>query len=228
MKEDHPEHPDVLAYIERIEKLEKGGDSVDQVSADELAEPFDLAAELEREGDIGGDFGAAPLDDEFQYSVDDVFSAFKKGVDQVVDEEDSATHFDLGIAYKEMGLVDDAIREFQVSSQDPNRRANCLTMVGLIHGEHGRHPEAIDSFKDALHSEGINEQEQTGLFFELALAYEALADKSEMLLYLKKVYKRDPKFRDVAARLKKLIKAASEKGDPKPPKDSNKEKISYM
>ncbi len=54
-------------------------------------------------------------DDEFQYSVEDVFSQFKKGVEETVKPEDSDTHYDLGIAYKEMGLLDDAVHEFETA-----------------------------------------------------------------------------------------------------------------
>ena len=47
---------------------------------------------------------------DFQYSVEEVFTEFKKGLEKVVKPEDVDTHYDLGIAYKEMGLLDDAHR----------------------------------------------------------------------------------------------------------------------
>lgn len=238
LKESFPEHPEVLAMAQKLERLVKGEAPVAQVTPEDLGDSFDLAAEIEREV---GDEAASPIDDEFQYSVDDVFSEFKKGVEKVVEKEDSATHFDLGIAYKEMGLIDDAISEFSVASQDGNKAVESLTMIGLCMVEKGQYSEAINRFKDALHSPGIGDQESTGLYFEMGNVYEKLEDLTEALFYFKKVYKRDNKFRDVTTRLKALVKvvggkkgddsgkASSQEGGNKAgAKSSSKDKISYM
>jgi pilus assembly protein FimV len=162
-----------------------------------------------------------------------VFSEFKKGVAKIVEKEDSATHFDLGIAYKEMGLLDDAISEFSVAAGDGSRRAGCLTMVGLCFLEKGQYSEAINRFKDALHSPHIADDQSTAVYFEMGQAYELLKDPGEALFYYKKVHKRDPKFRDVAEKLQTLVKAGavsrSEGDEPKkPPSPLPGSKISYM
>ncbi len=234
LKESFPDHPAVLEKEAKLERLQKGEAPVAQVTSEDLGESFDLAAEIERE--VGDDINSA-IDGEFQYSVDDVFSEFKKGVEKVVEKEDSATHFDLGIAYKEMGLIDDAINEFTVVSHDEGRRAGALSMIGLCLVEKGQYSEAINRFKDALHQPGISDQEATGLYFEMGSVYEQLDDLGEALFYFKKVYKRDPKFRNVIARLKALVKSA---GGKKPPggggskpsgstgSSDGKDKISYM
>jgi tetratricopeptide (TPR) repeat protein len=232
LKEHHADHPDVVALADKLVRLIKGEAPIAQVSPEDLGDSFDLAAEIERE--VGDDF-SAPIVDEFQYSVDDVFSEFKKGVEKVVEKEDSATHFDLGIAYKEMGLVDDAIAEFTVASQDNAKRAEALAMIGLCMAEKGQYSEAINRYKDALHSPGISEHEATGLYYEMGNVYQLLNDLNEATFYFKKVYKRDPKFRDVTVRLKALVKSvagkkSSDGEDAKPSNSSagSKNKISYM
>jgi tetratricopeptide (TPR) repeat protein len=226
LKESYPEHPEVQERVAKLMQLQTGETPVAQVSAEELEESFDLAAEIESE--VGDEGAPIPLDEDFQYSFDDVFSEFKKGVEKVVAKEDSSTHFDLGIAYKEMGLIDDAISEFTIASQDGGKKAAALTMVGLCLVEQGKYSDAINRFKDALHGPGISEQETTGVYYEMGRAYELLEDPAEALFYYKKVSKRDPKFRDVAARLKALGNKP-DGGGGKPPKASkNKSKISYM
>ena len=70
-------------------------------------ESFDIARELAEE--LGPAPAAGPAEDEFQYSVEDVFNQFKKGVEQTVKKEDSATHYDLGIAHW-LALVQAATR----------------------------------------------------------------------------------------------------------------------
>jgi len=54
--------------------------------------------------------------------VDAVFAQFKSAAFRSqVEETDSATHYDLGVAYKEMGLVSDALKEFSLAARDPAR-----------------------------------------------------------------------------------------------------------
>jgi len=226
LNESYPDNPEVQERVAKLMQLQTGETPVAQVSPGEPEESFDLAAEIESE--VGDEGAPIPLDEDFQYSFDDVFSEFKKGVEKVVAKEDSSTHFDLGIAYKEMGLIDDAISEFTIASQDGGKKAAALTMVGLCLVEQGKYSDAINRFKDALHGPGISEQETTGVYYEMGRAYELLEDPAEALFYFKKVSKRDPKFRDVTARIKALG-SKPDGGGGKPPKASkNKSKISYM
>lgn len=201
---EHPEHPGVLERLARLEPLLAGAAPAPAVAPEEVLGQFDLAQAISSE--VSDETFDPSMDDEYQYSVDDVLSEFKKGVAKVVAREDSATHFDLGIAYKEMGLLDDAIGEFGLAAQDPARQAEGLTMVGLCLSEKGQFSDAINRFKDALHVPGLGEEKANGLYFEMGLVYEKLKETGEALYYFKKVYKRDPRFRDVDQRLKALRK----------------------
>jgi tetratricopeptide (TPR) repeat protein len=167
-------------------------------------EGFDIARELEEE------LGAAPatpaIEDEFQYSVEDVFNQFKKGVEQTVKQEDTATHYDLGIAYKEMGLLDDAVSEFEVAlrGNDRKKEVDCLSMIGLCQMQKGAAREAIRAYQRALGSEVLSKDAAKAVHFELGSAYEAAGDREAALFHLQKVNKLDPAFREVAARVKAL------------------------
>jgi tetratricopeptide (TPR) repeat protein len=103
----------------------------------------------------------------------------------------------LGIAYKEMGLLDDAVSEFKLVMKDPTREVQCHLMIGLCCLEKGMQTEAIGHFKKGLYVEGITERESMSLYFELGQAYERLSDPREALYYYEKVLKRDPRFRNV-------------------------------
>jgi pilus assembly protein FimV len=124
--------------------------------------------------------------------------------DMAVAPEDFDTHYDLGIAYKEMGLLDEAVNEFRIVMQDPSREVQCHMMLGLIFLEQGRVPEAISQFKQGLYAERIQEREQLALYYELGNAYEKVSDTREALYYLEKVMKRDAQFRDVEQRVARL------------------------
>ncbi len=118
--------------------------------------------------------------------------------------EDCDTHYDLGIAYKEMGLLDDAIAEFRIATQNVQRQCIGETMIGLCYQEKGEGPLAIDHFKRGLLSPHRTEHEELALYFEIATAYEQFSDASEALYYYQKVEKRDPSFRNVRMRVQRM------------------------
>jgi pilus assembly protein FimV len=201
------EYPDSAALAKRIAEIRAASEGPAEELADEsfaLAEK--LAEELEEEPPAAA--GSDILD------VEQVFAQFKKGVEEQVDEADSDTHFDLGIAYKEMGLLDDAISEFQVAMRNPVRECSCNTMVGLCRMEQGRTQDAINSFRAGLHSENKNEREELALYFELANAYEILGDSNEALYFFEKVRKRDAVFRGVSQRIRKVQAAMAAASEP--------------
>src|SRR5262249_5482244 len=87
----------------------------------------------------------APTGGDLQYSVEEVFTEFKKGLERVVQRTDVDTHYDLGIAYKEMGLLDDAVHVFEVARQGSHgqpKEIDCLTMIGLLQGMRGEPQKA--------------------------------------------------------------------------------------
>lgn len=120
-----------------------------------------------------------------------------------IEEGDADTHYDLGLAYKEMGLHDEAIKAFVKALRAPHRQVNCYVMIGLCHREQGNPAEAIHSFKQGLHAEP-SERERQSIYYEIGCTYEAIGDVGEAVYYFEMVYKRDPNFADAAARLDML------------------------
>jgi len=160
---------------------------------------FEIAREL---ADEIGPSGGGAVEEEFQYSVEDVFNQFKKGVEQTVKREDSATHYDLGIAYKEMGLIDDAIHEFETSlaGNDRRKEVDCLSMIGLCQLAKGDPRGAVKAFRRALASDHLSKDAAKAIHYELASAYEDARDLEAALYYFQRVSKADPAFRDTRKR----------------------------
>jgi tetratricopeptide (TPR) repeat protein len=163
---------------------------------------FDIGKELAEELD----HGAPPPPDEFQYSVEDVFNQFKKGVAETVKAEDSDTHYDLGIAYKEMGLLDDAVHEFETAVRGSNRKKEVdgLSMVGLCRMAQGRPREAVEALRRALRSDYLTKEAVRAVQFDLGAAYEATGEVEVALWYLHKVARADPAYRQVGQRITAL------------------------
>ncbi|MGZ5968766.1 MAG: tetratricopeptide repeat protein, partial [Polyangiales bacterium] len=139
-----------------------------------------------------------------QVDVEEVFQKFKLGVAAQVDQNDSQTHYDLGIAYEQMMLYDDAIQEFKTASRDPMRTALCYSMIGVIHEKRGQLPDAVEAYKQGLHSEQLSRDEEMGLLYMLALAWEQRNNKKEAIYYLKRIISYDPTYRDARQRLRNL------------------------
>jgi tetratricopeptide (TPR) repeat protein len=187
--------PRVKALEQRLESARAAVPSEPEAAS---AEPFDLAAELERE--VEAEPPAAAGGDDFQYSVEDVLREFKKGVERTVRPEDVETHYDLGIAYKEMGLLDEAIGEFELAAGGP-----CATEKGDL-------SKAADAYERALSIPGLRKETQVNLHFEVGVAREALGDLPKALAAFEKVAAIDSAYRDVAVRLAK-VKAAKPKAN---------------
>ncbi|HYH06637.1 MAG TPA: tetratricopeptide repeat protein [Thermoanaerobaculia bacterium] len=162
---------------------------------------FDLAAELESE--LADDDEPIALSEEEQ-SLEEIFKEFKKGVEQQLDSEDYDTHYNLGIAYKEMGLIDEAIGEFQLASKDPKRAVECASMLGLCFLEKGMPQLAIKWYRKGLEMPEITEEEHIGLLYDLASAYQEVGDTEQAQKAFMEVYGMNSNYRDIVSRIKQL------------------------
>lgn len=115
-----------------------------------------------------------------------------------VPEGDALTHFELGVAYKEMGLYDQARDEFKLAMEEPKLEIKAHMMVARCLMEAGKFSEAATEYKKSLHCQDITKDEEMDLYFELGQLYENLKDKPEALYFYRKVLLWDPKYRNVA------------------------------
>jgi pilus assembly protein FimV len=162
---------------------------------------FDLAAELESE--LADEEEAISLSEEEQ-SLEEIFREFKKGVEQQLDSEDYDTHYNLGIAYKEMGLIDEAIGEFQLASKDPKRAVECASMLGLCFLEKGMPQLAIKWYRKGIEMPEVTEDEHVGLLYDLASAYQEVGDTDNAQKAFMEVYGMNSNYRDIVSRIKQL------------------------
>jgi tetratricopeptide (TPR) repeat protein len=140
-----------------------------------------------------------------QIDVDEVFAKFKQGVKAQVSDSDSATHYDLGVAYKEMGLLADAAREFELASRDPKRECNCLAMMGMMYRERGELDRAAEAYVRGLSAQHKTVAQEVSLYYDLGVVYEMKNDADEAIYYFQRITRRDPTYRDVSQRLAALL-----------------------
>ncbi len=178
-------------------------------AADELFDEeegfIDLAKELEEEleaEDLMVEEATGRGQDEAL--LEEVFREFQKGVSQQLSEEDSDTHFNLGIAYKEMGLLPEAIGEFQISAKNPAYQVEGSSMIGMCYMEQGLAEDAAEWYRRALDSDLISDDARLGVLYDLGNALEQAGNVAEAVEAFNSILRASSSYRDVAERLQHL------------------------
>ena len=143
---------------------------------------------------------ATPTGDE-QADFDEMLRRFKQGVAANVDEEDYDSHYDLGVAYKEMGLTDEAIAEFQKALRGDSHRVRSYEALGQCVVEKGQLQVAVTLLRRATETTGADDQQLVGVLYLLGYASEVMARHADALGYYQRVFAVDIEFRDVAQRV---------------------------
>jgi tetratricopeptide (TPR) repeat protein len=106
-----------------------------------------------------------------------------------------AIHYDLAVAYREMGLLADAITEFERAADDPMRECVCCSMIGRIHLELGNSNAAIDAFTRAL-SSCTSPERELALLYDLGDAYLATGRREQARYFFRRLAKLEPGYDD--------------------------------
>lgn len=157
----------------------------------------------------------------------EIFQEFKKGLESQLEDEDSETHYNLGIAYKEMGLVDDAIKEFQTAKKDKKRFLQSSSMLGVCYMEKGLYSLAIDVLIKTLDSIKEPNESYWSIKYDLAEAHEKSNNLKESLDLYTEVYGWNAKFRNVSEKVSLLKTQAAKSAGKEKPKE-RKDRVSYL
>ena len=152
----------------------------------------------------------APTDSAAAGALSDVFEEFKEGMEDDGESGDYETHYNLGIAFKEMGLMEESIGEFQkalmavgsdVASEEFVR---CCNMLGLCFVDKGLPQVAVKWFARGLSSPGRNEDTYQALRYDLGCAHELAGNEKAALETFLDVYGVNINYRDVSEKIESL------------------------
>jgi tetratricopeptide (TPR) repeat protein len=133
-----------------------------------------------------------------------MLSQFKEKVSENLDADDVRAHHDLGTAYKEMGLLDEAIAEFQQALRADSTHLPTYEVLGQTFMEMGQSDAAVRSLQRALSIDYDVEDELLGIYYYLARAYEDLGNIESAVEFYDRVFSLDINFADVTERLRAL------------------------
>jgi pilus assembly protein FimV len=143
----------------------------------------------------------------------EVFQEFRSELGEIDDaDEDLETHYNLGIAYREMGLLDEAIGEFQkvakaVQKGKPFQYSmNCATLLAISFMDKGEPKIASLWYQRALDMPGLDQEAVMALRYDLALALDMAGEADAALDSFRQVYAMNIDYRDVADRIATLQK----------------------
>ena len=148
-----------------------------------------------------------------------IFDEFREAVEDDEGEEESGgdfdTHYQMGLAYREMSLLDQAVEEFQAAAgqvapgDGTPRFLQCCNMLGHCFMEKGMPRPAALWFKRGLEAPGHTEDEYQAMRYDLGTAYERMGDNGRAIEVLSEVYAIDVSYRGVAERLRELQKTVN-------------------
>jgi tetratricopeptide (TPR) repeat protein len=142
-----------------------------------------------------------PKVEQQQVDFAEMLSMFKQGVAANVDETDHESHYDLGVAYKEMGLLDEAISEFQKALRGTEHRGRTYEALGQCFVEKRQYQIALTILSRALSDQHATDDQLVGVLYLLGYASEALGRFPDALKFYERVFAVDIQFRDIGDRL---------------------------
>ncbi|HNX51172.1 MAG TPA: tetratricopeptide repeat protein, partial [Thermoanaerobaculaceae bacterium] len=212
LREGFPDHPEVRSRHALLkargwdeEKPQTGGETSASELFSEEEQFFDLAAELEKE--LAEDelvAEATGVGKGGEASIEELFREFQRGVAEQIQDQDYDTHFNLGLAYREMGLLDEAIGEFQLALRSPLLFIEGASMIGACYMEKALPEQAAEWYARGLTAPGLSPETVLGLRYELGRAQEAAGREAEALGNFTEVLTVNPGFRDVVDRVSRL------------------------
>jgi tetratricopeptide (TPR) repeat protein len=196
----------------------------------ECAEVFELRSHLEAQATVSEEYDEVPMAAmpstngngnglytngnsvpvSSGFGIDDLRSEL--GIDEIdgSDDSDYDTHYQMAVAYQEMGLMEESIKEYQeaiglVSPGDPKRRFfQCANLLGHCFMLQGMPNLALKWYQRALETPNLDDEEKQAIWYELGTAFEAEGDTENAGRYFEQVYAENIDFRDVSERVRSM------------------------
>src|SRR6266702_2378129 len=146
-----------------------------------------------------------PTGDE-ERDFQEMLARFKQGIDENIDEADFQSHYDLGVAFKEMGLLDEAIAELQKALRAPEGKLRTSEALGVCFLDKGAYVVAESILRRGLELAASGDQERLGVLYWLGRALEEQGKKAEARELYGRVFAVDIRFKDVGERSRALAK----------------------
>jgi tetratricopeptide (TPR) repeat protein len=147
---------------------------------------------------------ADPKDQDEQKEFQEILEQFKRGIEENLEAEDYQSHYDLGVAFKEMGLLDEAIAEFQKALRSPEGRLRTSEALGICFYDKGQFGISETVLRRAVDTVDGGDEAKIGLLYWLGRAAEAQGKETEAITSYERALAVDIRFMDLSDRMHRL------------------------
>jgi tetratricopeptide (TPR) repeat protein len=194
--------------LARLDEIAKQGSAAPPPAAPLPAAPPALAG-LDESESLNGEQGrvevAVGRSEAVTFDLGALLSEFQRGIEAQL-SGDAQSHYDLGMAYREMGLLEQAVEAFRLASRDPSFQHRSAEMIGRCLLDQGRFEEAAGEFAEVLQSDDLSPELALNMRYQLGLALEAAGHTREALAEFERVFSTQANFSDVALKIRVLRK----------------------
>jgi tetratricopeptide (TPR) repeat protein len=145
-----------------------------------------------------------PEGDDEQREFKEILEQFKRGIDQNIESDDYQAHYDLGVAFKEMGLLDEAIAEFQKALRSPEGRLRTSEALGICFYDKAQYAISETVLRRAAETVDGGDEAKIGLLYWLGRAAEAQGKTADALGAYERALAVDIRFMDLSERMHRL------------------------
>ena len=190
----NPGNDRARARVQRLDAM--NGDAPAGIDLDTIEAPKPTASVRVRDDE--------PQSADNLVDLEEIIDEFKAGVSNTISGEDHESHYDLGMAYMEMGLHDEAIQEFEIASKGGPMELKCLEMIALCYLEKNEPAAAARELDKALQLPGHGPEETISIRYNLGLANERLGNLDRALQHFEEVYLLNVDFLKVATKVREV------------------------
>jgi tetratricopeptide (TPR) repeat protein len=167
---------------------------------------YDLTKELDKQ--LDKELAEFSIDETFDDTVDttgveSVFKAIQENASKE-GKVDPLFQYNMGLAYRETGLLDEAVESFIKVIDTGEKLYDAYVMLGVTYREKGLFHESLDSLRKAVSLEEASTSMKVGILYEIAQTYKSLGDNSHALSIFREIQKEHKDFKDVELEIIRL------------------------
>ena len=164
------------------------------------AEPAPRTEEPRAEPDAGRE----PASEEDDGMVLEALGRLQAKVDEEIGDSDLETRYNLGIAYKEMGLYDEAVAEFRIAARRADLRIGAITLLADVLADRGDVESAVLELDGLVGSGILDASSIRDVRYHKAILLERSGREDAAAAIYRGISEELPGYRDVQARLERF------------------------
>jgi tetratricopeptide (TPR) repeat protein len=167
---------------------------------------YDLTKELDKQ--LEKEMAEFSIDETFEDNVDttgveSIFKAIEENASKE-GKDDPLFQYNMGLAYRETGLLDEAVESFKKVIGTGEKLYDAYVMLGLTYREKGLFHESLDILRNAVSLEESSMDMKVGVLYEIAQTYKSLGDNQAALSIFREIQKEHRDFKDVELEIIRL------------------------